>query len=141
SDRPAERQGRRPQGLAGAARSRVRLRDLRGVLPGIPPPPVHGAGHPGAPAGVDPQPPVPDPPGRGGAGPDPGRNLRPLEPRLARPLPPPRTPVTLLFAIAPTSNGSPGGGLTVLLMQIAAIGLVFYFLIIRPQSQARKQHE
>ncbi len=49
--------------------------------------------------------------------------------------------MTLLFAIAPTSNGSPGGGLTVLLMQIAAIGLVFYFLIIRPQSQARKQHE
>ncbi len=33
-----------------------------------------------------------------------------------------------------------GGGLTVLLLQIAAIGLVFYFLILRPSGQARKKH-
>ena len=33
-----------------------------------------------------------------------------------------------------------GGGLTVLLLQMAAIGLVFYFLILRPSSQARKKH-
>ena len=31
-------------------------------------------------------------------------------------------------------------GLTVLLLQMAAIGLVFYFLILRPSSQARKKH-
>ncbi|MCL4865462.1 MAG: preprotein translocase subunit YajC, partial [Gemmatimonadales bacterium] len=30
--------------------------------------------------------------------------------------------------------------LTVLMVQIALIGLVFYFLIIRPQGQARKKH-
>jgi preprotein translocase subunit YajC len=31
--------------------------------------------------------------------------------------------------------------LGLLLFQIVAIGLVFYFLILRPQSQARKKHE
>jgi preprotein translocase subunit YajC len=31
-------------------------------------------------------------------------------------------------------------GLPVLLFQILAIGVVFYFLIIRPQSTARKKH-
>lgn len=46
----------------------------------------------------------------------------------------------LLSAIAPAPGGAPGGGFTVLLLQVAAIGGVFYFLIIRPQSQARKQH-
>ena len=35
----------------------------------------------------------------------------------------------------------PGGGISLLLFQIVAIGLVFYFLILRPQSQARKKHE
>ena len=38
---------------------------------------------------------------------------------------------------APTGSG---GGLTVLLLQMAAIGLVFYFLILRPSGQARKKH-
>ena len=33
-----------------------------------------------------------------------------------------------------------GGGLTVLLLQMAAIGLVFYFLILRPSGQARRRH-
>ena len=33
-----------------------------------------------------------------------------------------------------------GGGLTVLVLQMAAIGLVFYFLILRPSGQARKRH-
>jgi preprotein translocase subunit YajC len=33
-----------------------------------------------------------------------------------------------------------GGGMTVLLLQMAAIGLVFYFLILRPSGQARKKH-
>ena len=33
-----------------------------------------------------------------------------------------------------------GGGLSVLLLQMAAIALVFYFLILRPSSQARKKH-
>ena len=39
------------------------------------------------------------------------------------------------------TSDAPGGGLTLLLLQIGAIGLVFYFLILRPQSQARKKHE
>lgn len=46
---------------------------------------------------------------------------------------------TLAF-MAPAQGGSAGGGFAVLLFQIAAIGLVFYFLIIRPQSAARKKH-
>lgn len=33
-----------------------------------------------------------------------------------------------------------GGGFTVLVLQMAAIGLVFYFLILRPSGQARKKH-
>jgi preprotein translocase subunit YajC len=33
-----------------------------------------------------------------------------------------------------------GSGLTVLVLQMAAIGLVFYFLILRPSGQARKKH-
>jgi preprotein translocase subunit YajC len=33
-----------------------------------------------------------------------------------------------------------GSGLPVLLLQMAAIGLVFYFLILRPSGQARKRH-
>jgi preprotein translocase subunit YajC len=36
--------------------------------------------------------------------------------------------------------GGTGGGFTVLLLQMAAIGLVFYFLILRPSGQARKKH-
>jgi len=43
-----------------------------------------------------------------------------------------------LSLMAPT-HGS-GGGMSVLLLQIALIGAVFYFLILRPQSQARKKH-
>ena len=38
---------------------------------------------------------------------------------------------------APSSSG---GGMSILLLQMAAIGLVFYFLILRPSSQARKKH-
>lgn len=38
-------------------------------------------------------------------------------------------------------TGGAGGGAMILLFQIVAIGAVFYFLIIRPQSKARKQHE
>jgi preprotein translocase subunit YajC len=33
-----------------------------------------------------------------------------------------------------------GGGLTILLLQMGAIGLVFYFLILRPSGQARNKH-
>jgi preprotein translocase subunit YajC len=33
-----------------------------------------------------------------------------------------------------------GSGITVLVLQMAAIGLVFYFLILRPSGQARKRH-
>jgi preprotein translocase subunit YajC len=47
----------------------------------------------------------------------------------------------LLFAMAPAPGSGGGSGFTILILQVAAIGLVFYFLIIRPQGQARKQHE
>lgn len=43
-----------------------------------------------------------------------------------------------LFQAAPSATGP--GGLPIILFQFAAIGLVFYFLILRPQSQARKKH-
>jgi preprotein translocase subunit YajC len=33
-----------------------------------------------------------------------------------------------------------GSGLPVLVIQMAAIGLVFYFLILRPSAQAKKRH-
>lgn len=47
-----------------------------------------------------------------------------------------------LFVMAPQGGtGGAGGGAAILLFQIAAIGGVFYFLIIRPQSKARKQHD
>jgi preprotein translocase subunit YajC len=37
-------------------------------------------------------------------------------------------------------QNSSGGGLTMLVLQMAGIGLVFYFLILRPSGQARKRH-
>jgi preprotein translocase subunit YajC len=33
-----------------------------------------------------------------------------------------------------------GGGLSILLLQILAIGAVFYFFILRPSAQARRRH-
>lgn len=47
--------------------------------------------------------------------------------------------IALLALMAPTD--SPSTGLTMLLLQVGAIGLVFFFLILRPQQQARKKHE
>ncbi len=35
----------------------------------------------------------------------------------------------------------PGSGMTMLILQFVGIGAVFYFLILRPQSKARKQHQ
>jgi preprotein translocase subunit YajC len=37
-------------------------------------------------------------------------------------------------------NGGSGSGLSILVLQMAAIGLVFYFLILRPSGQARRRH-
>lgn len=49
------------------------------------------------------------------------------------------TGTSFLFSLmAPQGSGS--GGLAILLFQVVAIGLVFYFLVIRPQGQARKKH-
>lgn len=44
-----------------------------------------------------------------------------------------------LFALQQSASGG-AGGLPILLFQIVAIGLVFWFLIIRPQASARKKH-
>jgi len=43
-----------------------------------------------------------------------------------------------LSLMAPASGA--GGNMSVLVLQIGLIGAVFYFLILRPQSQARKKH-
>ena len=45
--------------------------------------------------------------------------------------------MTLLFAQA---SGVPGSGLATLL-PFLLIGVIFYFLIIRPQSKQKKQHD
>jgi preprotein translocase subunit YajC len=48
-------------------------------------------------------------------------------------------PVLSLTLLASPEGGS--AGLSILLFQIVAIGLVFYFLVIRPQGQARRKHQ
>lgn len=45
----------------------------------------------------------------------------------------------ILALMAPAD--SPNAGLMMLVLQIGAIGAVFYFFILRPQQQARKKHE
>lgn len=45
---------------------------------------------------------------------------------------------TLLASLMATGSGS--GSLGILLFQFGAIILIFYFLLIRPQSVARKKH-
>ncbi|MEE8060955.1 MAG: preprotein translocase subunit YajC [Gemmatimonadales bacterium] len=47
---------------------------------------------------------------------------------------------TILSSIMARPEGQ-GGGMSFLIIQLGLIALVFYFLIIRPQSQARKRHE
>ena len=47
--------------------------------------------------------------------------------------------LSALTFVAPL-QGSSGNGLTMLVLQMAGIGLVFYFLILRPSGQARKRH-
>jgi len=37
-------------------------------------------------------------------------------------------------------QNSSGGGISMLVLQMAGIGLVFYFLILRPSGQAKKRH-
>jgi len=44
------------------------------------------------------------------------------------------------LAILAQGQSSSTGGLSVLVLQMAAIGVVFYFLILRPSGQARKRH-
>lgn len=48
--------------------------------------------------------------------------------------------ITLLNIVA-QAGGKSGFGASALIIQLGLIALVFYFLIIRPQSQARKKHE
>jgi preprotein translocase subunit YajC len=48
--------------------------------------------------------------------------------------------VNLSFLATLAQGQSGTGGLSVLVLQMAAIGLVFYFLILRPSGQARKRH-
>jgi preprotein translocase subunit YajC len=49
-----------------------------------------------------------------------------------------RTVTPSFLALAQGQSG--GGGLSILILQMAAIALVFYFLILRPSGQARKRH-
>ena len=46
-----------------------------------------------------------------------------------------------MFNAAAQGSTGAGGGMTMLLLQVLAIGAVFYFLILRPQGQARKRHQ
>lgn len=47
---------------------------------------------------------------------------------------------TVLMSLMAPADGSASGSLMMLLFQFGAIILIFYFLLIRPQSQARKKH-
>src|SRR5215208_1021333 len=47
--------------------------------------------------------------------------------------------VTMVGETDMLQTGS-GSGFSILVLQMAAIGLVFYFLILRPSGQARKRH-
>jgi len=47
----------------------------------------------------------------------------------------------MLLNIVVQEGGTGGFGGSALIIQLGLIALVFYFLIIRPQSQARKKHE
>jgi preprotein translocase subunit YajC len=47
---------------------------------------------------------------------------------------------TLLASMMAPSGGSGSSSLAILLFQFGAIILIFYFLLIRPQSVARKKH-
>lgn len=46
----------------------------------------------------------------------------------------------LLASLMAPANGSPGSSIGILVFQFGAIILIFYFLLIRPQSVARKKH-
>ncbi len=46
-----------------------------------------------------------------------------------------------MLLVAAQGQTGVGGGMTMLLLQFLAIGAVFYFLILRPQGQARKRHQ
>jgi preprotein translocase subunit YajC len=46
--------------------------------------------------------------------------------------------LSIMAVVAQGQSGS--GGLSILVLQMAAIGLVFYFLILRPSAQTRKRH-
>jgi preprotein translocase subunit YajC len=48
--------------------------------------------------------------------------------------------ITLERTEASVIQNSSGSGLTMLVLQMVGIGLVFYFLILRPSGQARKRH-
>jgi preprotein translocase subunit YajC len=48
--------------------------------------------------------------------------------------------VTLSIMAVVAQGQSGTGGLSILVLQMAAIGLVFYFLILRPSAQTRKRH-
>jgi preprotein translocase subunit YajC len=45
-----------------------------------------------------------------------------------------------LFALALVAPEGGSAGITVLIVQFGALIAIFYFLLIRPQSQARKKH-
>jgi preprotein translocase subunit YajC len=47
----------------------------------------------------------------------------------------------LASLMAPANGTSPGTSLAILVFQIGSLILIFYFLLIRPQSQARKKHQ
>jgi preprotein translocase subunit YajC len=49
------------------------------------------------------------------------------------------SPILPLFAQAAPAAG--GSGMSMIILQLALIGLIFYFLMIRPQQKQRKEQE
>src|ERR1035437_4587182 len=74
---------------------------------------------------------------------DPRRDLRCVEPRLARAIThqprPVMSPILPLFAQAAPAAG--GSGMSMIILQLALIGLIFYFRMIRPPTKQRKEQE
>src|SRR5207237_599888 len=133
--RPREHSQRRaPRGPA-AARRLVRLRGVHHVLAGVPSAPVRSGRAAGPETLVAAQRPLPDPARAGHAGRDPAERLRPVGRCLAPPLPAIGIRMTahpmLALLFAPSGQNA-SGGLTIFLVQIAALIAIFYVMLIRP---------
>src|SRR5207253_8293675 len=141
--RPGEHSQRRAPRGSAAARRLVRLRDVHHVLAGLSSASVRGGRAAGPETLVTAQRPLPDPARRGHASRDPAERLRSVGRCLAPPLPAIGIRMTahpmLALLLAPSGQNA-SGGLTIFLVQIAALIAIFYVMLIRPQRKQQERH-